>query len=688
LKVFKKNIICLLFFISIGLIAYQSKLVAKGSVNNSSNKFSYKHSVGANFYINNSFYNSNFKKLPGVPNCCPSFKSANGLGFNLGLNYRYKINNKYKVGFSVQYNTLNGSYSPTETMTLIDTELGAVDGEITHFLDANFTLLNFTPEFIYNPIENLNLIFNINLDIPLSASYEQKSKITDPAYKYTFLDSNGNDSGKRVRNAFSGNLNDLSSLFISTAFAVSYDFPLNKEGSLFIAPKLAYDYYLKDVITSLDWKISNLYFGVNLEYRFAQTENQEEKHIEPDKIEIKKTQPLILLPEIRAVGIDGKESTEIVSLRVEEFINNKLYPILPYIFFDENSNNINSRYKLLKKSETKSFNSNDLYSDSTLGVYYNILNIVAERMLKNPNASMTLLGCNSDQNQENNNLELSKNRAISIREYFTNVWGIDKSRFILKSRNLPIKYSNPGYTEGDEENRRVELIPNDKSITKFLFLNDTLRVTNPPRIRFYPSVKSNNGLQKWEITVSQKNTIYKKFSGTSQISKHLDWTLSKEKNTIPRFDTPLLINLSVWDKKGNKKEKQIELKLNQITISKKRTQNLQDKEINEYNLILFDYNKAELGKDNLKITDLINEIINDNSIVTIYGFTDKLGDSEYNKSLAKKRAESTKNSLNTNNTVFKGIGEDNLLFENTFPEGRMYCRTVIVRVETPTIKDD
>ena len=53
-----------------------------------------------------------------------------------------------------------------------------------------------------------------------------------------------------------------------------------------------------------------------------------------------------------------------------------------------------------------------------------------------------------------------------------------------------------------------------------------------------------------------------------------------------------------------------------------------------------------------------------------------------NKRIATARAEAVYNRLNMKNAQYEGIGEDQLLYDNGLPEGRFYCRTVRIEVES------
>ena len=79
--------------------------------------------------------------------------------------------------------------------------------------------------------------------------------------------------------------------------------------------------------------------------------------------------------------------------------------------------------------------------------------------------------------------------------------------------------------------------------------------------------------------------------------------------------------------------------------------------------------------------------ISANSTIQIYGYTDKIGDEDYNKNLATRRADNVRKYLegkvkNVNYETYS-IGESVLIFNNNLTTGRQLSRTVQIYVITP-----
>jgi outer membrane protein OmpA-like peptidoglycan-associated protein len=69
--------------------------------------------------------------------------------------------------------------------------------------------------------------------------------------------------------------------------------------------------------------------------------------------------------------------------------------------------------------------------------------------------------------------------------------------------------------------------------------------------------------------------------------------------------------------------------------------------------------------------------------VRITGYTDRLGEEQFNRELSSTRAREVAQALDVKVASVRGAGESPELHDNALPEGRFYCRTVNVIVEIP-----
>jgi outer membrane protein OmpA-like peptidoglycan-associated protein len=391
-----------------------------------------------------------------------------------------------------------------------------------------------------------------------------------------------------------------------------------------------------------------------------------------------------LKPSVNAVGVMDKTELPNITIVIEEFLDTRLQPLLPHLYFDRNSEKIPQRYNQINEFDTKSFEPKDLFSLKTLQVYYHVLNIIGKRMTEFDKATLTIMG--STDGKESGGINLAKKRAETIKDYFVNVWKISENRLIVKSSVLPsykTKQSD-AIEESDEENRRVEFESNLPQILSPIKLEQFSYKANPPKVRFYISSDPKENLQRWELNVNQaKQMLYEPAATVLPLYK--DWSILDDPKKRPKIEDPVKYKLSVWDKNNiefSTEEKYFNIE--QVSVQKKIQKKLNDTLFDEYSLILFDFGEKKLNKDHENILNFIKNRITPDAIIRINGYTDHLGDRLVNKTISQKRAESVAAFLGHNNMQTKGYGEEITLMSNDLPEGRAYSRTVNIIAIIPT----
>lgn len=679
--------------------------------------------------INLNTHSADFYKLRGIPNCCPNFESGSGIGFNAGLLYELKLANDFWLGARLGVMTLDGELIKEEPTTII-LETGPAEGIFEHRMTGMFMNAGLEPSIIYTPIKKLNLSAGARIGYNVTSKYDQIEEITEPAGFGTFMDSHGNDTHSRIRNDLSGDIPDAIPLQAGLVGSVSYELPLNSTGNLLMAPEISYYLGLTEMVENTDWKANSIRLSVAIKWSPVKSVPKEEIfrqiyqidtiRIESDKIAknafkggvgevnttVNETDSKIITTEtiirtdtlyypkvytldgnISAVGVDstGKEIENPVFV-VEEFVSNRLDPLLNYVFFDDNSSELPGRYKTLTNHEISDFSIDNLYRESTLDIYYNLLNIVGKRLTQNPEASITIIGCNADIGEEKSNINLSQRRAQKISDYFINTWGIDKNRIKIQSRNLPEKASTP-YNELEkiEENRRVEFYSDNYEILKPVFKEKIDRKANPPKVRFKLKANSEAGLKNWQVIAFQNSDQINKFEykKSGEIEQQIEWELAQYQKITPKTTEPVIAELHLEDLKGNKDTSETRTKpIKVITIKHKRQQRIGDYEIEKFSLILFDFASPDIDGNNKKIVEFIKSRTKPESEIVISGYTDRTGDDDYNQKLSERRANAAKKAIGRKDAQSQGIGEQKLLYDNELPEGRFYCRTVEIEVRT------
>ncbi|MGE5479889.1 MAG: DUF6588 family protein [Chloroflexota bacterium] len=410
-----------------------------------------------------------------------------------------------------------------------------------------------------------------------------------------------------------------------------------------------------------------------------------EIHTAARTLEVIKPNKVVLTGDVTAyeVAEDGALAP-LERITLEEYLSKQLRALLPYVFFDEGASVIPGKYISLTRDQANAFNNSELLGKGQLENYYHVLNIIGRRLSEKPSARIVLTGCNAGAGREKNNKALSRSRAESIKKYFVDAWQISPGRIDVKAINLPARPSSVKEEDGRAENRRVEISSDDWEILAPAEIQDTLRRVKPGTVKFKTGV-SGGVPSDWKIAAAgASGTDLKVFADKGAPPEFLDWKLSPSEAYAFAGDENINYSLGMTDQEGNIFNSPVKkIPVESISIMQKEQKRIADTAINVYNLILFEYDKAALGKANSRITDYIKSELPPNAIVSVYGFTDRIGSDEHNAKLSLGRAQQASAALGRQDARQIGKGESELIFDNSTPEGRFYCRTVVIEAKIP-----
>ncbi|MCX7735890.1 MAG: OmpA family protein [Candidatus Kapabacteria bacterium] len=669
---------------------------------------------------------ADFNKLPGVPNCCPRFRTSFGSGFTLGgfldLPLRRDLGIDLRLSFSDLGANLTeeeniGNVRLKETTPPFNTYTGNITVE--HLIKAKLLAIGFEPSLYFTFFGNLRSYLGFKLAYFLTNQYDQREKIISPN-NVVFTDD------RIIRNdVYNQEIPEINKFQIFGLLGISFDLPLGR--GLMLAPELRY-YLPFTKVTSVDWRVASLNIGASLRIPVY----REQVETRYDTIYVRDTVSVfdenILYPEVSLIDYKITESTSkkgsIVTIttkytehyqkkvpklepptldlkifgmkrnkvvipepimEIEEIETTEEFPLLPYVYFKRGNSQLNNTaMKLISSSDRNNFNEKNLKWD-VVEIYKDLLNIIGKRLSIYDNSRILIKGCNNNTNEEENNLELSQKRAEAVKDYLVNVWQINPDRIQIEARNLPEIPTNNLLEDGKEENQRVEISSNDKKILQPVRLNEIIRKSNPPIIGLVPKINTKIGLKGWDLIAEQENSRLVSFTGSTAPDTLL-WDV--ESNVIPRLETPIKISLGAEDIMGQKNAINREIQIKQKTIKTKREIIKNDTIFNKFSLILFDFDKFELNEAQVDIIKSIKQdYIKPNSIVRIKGYADRIGTSEYNKELSRKRCEQVAKALNHNPNlvIIEPYGSDILIYNNNLPFGRSYSRTVQISIETPVL---
>lgn len=673
----KKNLIFVKIFFLLSLVI---NLDAKDKSLNAidTNDLKPRYGVSSSYDLINHF--ANFKKFVDVNNCCIGFSNILGNGISFGASYDLPRDYKSEYQIRVDYSYIDGFFKANEEIPVI-IDGNTVNGKFEHQLFTTISQINLNPNYSWKPYLDKRLFLHagLNFSLLMSSYFSQKEVVIDPVDRGTFKE------GGRERNYFSGSIPSAVFFGAGINFGASYELPMSRKKNLFLVPNVRFNYNFTN-LADVTWNYSALRIGLGVKYRTPATPPPPPPppSFPPflDKLPLPQSPPSLSVA-MNIVEIDSNGNTNTnPQIKIEDFVSLNMRPLLNYIFFDENSSKLPNRYNLMTRTEVNNFKLKDLQNYDALSTYYQVLNIIGKRLKDEP-TQITLIGCNANLRDEKGNKELSKNRALTVKEYLTNVWQVPEDDIKVEARNLPEDDSKSDTITSQQENMRVEITCKNENIIKPVITIDTLRQINKTKFQFTPIVNSKLEIKKFNFSIKQgNNTLYTK-SGEGKPPNNFEWTLEQDsKNITLNKNQPIIYSFQIEDELGNLADiGKPNIKLEQLTVEKKRLEKQDDKQFEYYSLILFDYGKSSLGKEHKEVVDFVKDRIEDNAKVFIYGYTDAKGEPKINQRISEERAKAVAKRLNLANAEVEGVGERSLLYDNYYPEGRFYCRTVRILVE-------
>lgn len=606
------------------------------------------------------------------------------VGLHAGLLLEHRLNNWLGLGIRAGYNGFGeGELTGNDTSRTI--EIYPRDGsnivdsaKITErVLTSSLSYIEIAPYAMFHDVfvDNLYVTLGPGIGIPAGTpTYGHKIRLIDPSPTEYFF--NNQSAELPAGEPTQTDIPDAA-LRLAADLGIGYNFQLSK--SIWLAPEVKFSYPLTQVSSSAafdSWTVPQL--RASLALRFDISGSDEEK-----KPEVSTSSDLnVSMPDVVYYDETGNANTLRV-LKVEDLQYSEMYPLVPYVFFEKGTADMKSQATVAR--ESGEFTIENLPQDA-LEINRNTLNIVGARMKTYPQASLTITGTNSGKDKSENR-QVSQQRAEAVKNYLVGSAGVDASRITTEARELPEKASNNTIADGMEENRRVELRSNTPEVLDPIIIQkDKQRITTPSMVEFRPKVTSSAPITEWKLSISQAGKMLREFGRNSEVAPQR-WIIRP--NELSASQLPIEYTFSATDQTGATKEVSGTIPVDYISSTRKSVEQLPDRTVEKFSLILFDFDKSDITGENSRILDkVVVPAIKFNSVVKIYGYTDRTGEPDYNKKLSMQRSAAVRSYLEGKVKAARyetaGVGEDLLLFENDQPTGRQLSRTVQIFIETPT----
>ncbi len=614
----------------------------------------------------------NESTIPYFPNnsLCGSYGNGEDISWFAGLIGGYEIMPKFlfiegRLSYDYRPASLSGESQCSEVLDPEKDEYVPFIRE--HNFDAQIAVFALALNAKLKPLSSLPLYFRAGIDIAepfFSSEFTNTEKIKSPlSVRY--------ENGTFQQTVGEGEIQSQTNLGLLAG--AEWKVRLNENISLL--PGVEYRYGLNSVMKESDWKNSLLRFTVSLAYNPGGKEKPDYEFEYKNRYDDMDEPAPVRDPIIALIKPEPVE--------IRETIVTRAYPILPYVFFDSASHDMKDIY--LPGGDVDEFSENNLPNE-TLDIYYSIIDIIGSRMKENPEAVLTINGVTDGEElpEREDRLNLAGQRARNFAGLIANRWDIDRDRFIINKSDKPNLPTSTEYSEGFDENRRLELYSDNPRLLAPVIHSRFLEYTpleKPLELKI--DIKEPKHVRNYELRLRYNDEMVKKVSGEGApetLTIPSDYQLEKIITDAAEKNKPLEAELTVYHQDGG-----MEISSELINITKNRD----NFEIGRLNLIVFDFDRSLISDFNTKmINDFVRSAIKNNSKVNITGSTDRLGEYRYNMRLSLDRAINVRDyikSINPDVEVDKvsGTGPDKLLYDNTLPEGRFYCRTVLIEVKTP-----
>jgi outer membrane protein OmpA-like peptidoglycan-associated protein len=507
--------------------------------------------------------------------------------------------------------------------------------------------------------------FNWALNLPKSSTSDEK----------TFVYTHGNFASK-------DEFSDMKKTVFSGQIGIGYDIALmtqNEKSQVNISPFISYQPYFGQEPRSVEsWAVSTIRVGIGIKFGSGKA--------------IPQVKPAVIERDVQ-FSVRAPKAVP-VKRRVRE-----TFPLRNYVFFSEGSTEIPSRYIVLTKNQAASFKEEQLQEfppKSMVGrslrqmtVYYNILNILGDRMKRSPGTTILLSGASE------NGPEHGKARAETIKRYLVDVFGIEGSRITTEGRDKPrIPSEVPGATKelallraGDS---RVDIDSNSPEMTIQVggaphqyMLKPALiiaEVEDPldSHVIFYVA-GAKEALASWSLEITDEKGKIQRFGPSTREQESISGNAILGNRSKGDYKIVMLGET----KRGKfvKKESSIHLVRRDVPM----------KDVVRFR-ILFDFDKSNTIASYEKfLTEVVTPLIPDSGVVIIHGYTDIIGEEEYNENLSNERAQDAQSIIEhaiansgkrgiTFETFGFGENPQYASFDNFFPEERFYNRSVIIDI--------
>lgn len=508
--------------------------------------------VGGNAGLRFNVANSSFNPITGIPSpdgtALTFAATSNTIQPNVGVFADFHIAEQLRIGGRLSYAPIQLKYSANEIVPIATSNGSTYNATLQHRLRMDFTNIAIEPYVRYSPLDWLAVDVGLPLLFSVGTDYLQTQIFTDPA-NLTFLD------GSVEQITGSGIVPATSTLVPSVSGRVEAVLPLSAEKRFFLVPSVGISQQLGSLHSTANITSFNVNIALGIRYSLRSsvasmqvvdtivvsdttfalsaqvtrpitelTSTSSERFEKPDTTTVVISNryvtrlpkpPAVLAAGVRLSFINSAgDLSEEAQLKIWRVKRTRVVPLLPMVVFDDHTIDVPGRYVQLSRTEATGWKERRASLADAPHWQYNILNIIAGRMVRQPATKLGLMVYDDGTAQGRSIVE---GRAKEVQRYMTSVFGIDTKRISIEAK-----------TGQASQQPWLFFVDSTRVLLSPLTMIDTLLETRLPQVKIEPDVISEAGLKKWKIAALHNNKEVHVFTDTSELPRALLWDMNQD----------------------------------------------------------------------------------------------------------------------------------------------------------------
>jgi hypothetical protein len=619
--------------------------------------------TGTSFFLNAglnyNMHTTNIKGFSGTENCCDEFTGGNfldptfGFGMELSLGKLiFDMPSSYVI--QLNYNGMSSEYREERFRGYKINEFDKQPIMVEHQLNPTIKLISVGNSIFTELFQGFSFGAGADIGLVATSDFSQNELALSPS-DFNF------SNGTREINTGEGSIEEMNSIIFSLFAGVRYD--VYSFDNWAIRPELKYNYVPGSLLDGKDLNVTQLSGSVSLVYHLTESSTPPPPPPMPEAKEpeiVKAPPPPSINVKLELNDTEGNqiEKGQIVKIPSMVYETKQEYALRPVVFFDSSDYNY-------KKYSIESF------TNSNFDVQTQMIKAVADKMKADESLTVTLTTYDLGDEGATIPQDRLHNIEVKLKDY-----GVSPSRVQQKIEKIANDFK---YNELKDEYRKVDLALSDNSdlIKSIYEINSKLVVTE---VSFVPTttVASSKNEFYTESNLYINGNLVK--NGEKDFRFIIGGTYDKEFEKNDQLEVNYISNAQV---SGIYSDDNVNFTIKpdiKNVVQSINTLNNGTNVTEQHILAYTNFDKSTFESIDSDVLKLVRNALNKNKTVTIYASTDNLGNEEYNKALAERRANAAKNLIG-NSENLKVVYPKEYLFSNEHPYGRMLNRAIVVRID-------